>query len=348
MRRLFLLLAASLLSIPAFSQKPLQFRADSTFKIMQLTDLHMISKYPEEYQKVLSRIDKMAALEKPDFIAITGDMIYRKPAGEQIRDLVAHLDALNIPWAVVFGNHDAEQDLTRPELSALYVSGKNSLNTLNKKKELADIEIPILLDGKPMWYIYMMDSNDYSSDRSIGKYGAFTFDQVNWMREKCAARVDKNGNVAPSFAFFHIPLCEYVDAWAPMADAHEGAGDSKRCIGMLGENVAHGALNTGMFAAMKESGSILATFVGHDHDNDYVACYKGIALCYGRYSGCNTVYNNIPAGARFISIKAGERAFTTWIRDDSGRILRRTKTDGRTLSNFPSRAKGTRLVGIFD
>ena len=36
------------------------------------------------------------------------------------------------------------------------------------------------------------------------------------------------------------------------------------------------AINTGMFAAMKEAGDVMGTFVGHDHDNDYSVMWKGI------------------------------------------------------------------------
>lgn len=41
-------------------------------------------------------------------------------------------------------------------------------------------------------------------------------------------------------------------------------------------------LNTGMFAAMKEAGDVMGTFVGHDHDNDYSVMWHGILLAYGR------------------------------------------------------------------
>ena len=44
-----------------------------------------------------------------------------------------------------------------------------------------------------------------------------------------------------------------------------------------------GALNPGMFAAMAECGDVMGTFVGHDHDIDYVVAEKGIALGYGRF-----------------------------------------------------------------
>lgn len=348
MKKTFLLCVAAALALSnlCHAAQPLEFKQDSTFKIMQLSDLHLRQQYPDEYNKVLDRIATLAAKEKPDVILITGDLVYSKPAGPQISDLAAHLDALQIPWAVMYGNHDAEQDLSRQEMSKLYSSGKYSLNTLNGSGELADMEVPVMLDGKPAWYLYIMDSGDYTPYKDAGKYGNFTFDQVVWMRNCCKARTAPDGAIAPSFAFFHIPLHEYVDAWYPMDNPRQGAGDKLHCAGMRGENIAHGALNTGMFAAMREGGSVVATFAGHDHDNDFVACYKGIALCYGRFTGGNTVYNNIPAGARLIEIKAGSRKFETWIRDDQGRRLWPLNTDGNTIHRHRDREKGC-LYGMF-
>ena len=60
-----------------------------------------------------------------------------------------------------------------------------------------------------------------------------------------------------------------------------------------------------MFASMKEMGDILGVFVGHDHDDDYAVFWKGILLAYGRYTGGDTVYNNLSNGAR-IRLKDGE------------------------------------------
>jgi len=52
-----------------------------------------------------------------------------------------------------------------------------------------------------------------------------------------------------------------------------------------------------MFAAMKEAGDVMGTFVGHDHDNDYSVMWKGIVLAYGRFTGGNTEYNHLSNGA---------------------------------------------------
>ena len=61
-------------------------------------------------------------------------------------------------------------------------------------------------------------------------------------------------------------------------------------------------LNTGMFAAMKEAGDVMGTFVGHDHDNDYSVMWHASCWLTG-VTGGNTEYNHLPNGARVILMK---------------------------------------------
>lgn len=64
-------------------------------------------------------------------------------------------------------------------------------------------------------------------------------------------------------------------------------------------------------------------FVGHDHDCDYVVNWKGILLAYGRYTGGDTVYNNLPDGngARVIELTENKPGFRTWIRLKGDQII---------------------------
>jgi hypothetical protein len=87
-----------------------------------------------------------------------------------------------------------------------------------------------------------------------------------------------------------------------------------------------------MFAAMLETGNIMGVFVGHDHDNDYIVAKQGIALGYGRFSGDDTIYHNIPSGVRVIELEEGKRGFVSWILEDDGRITDpMTFTDGKVV-----------------
>lgn len=333
----FLMAASAIMA----KQPELTFKNDKKFKIVQFTDIHLRLQDTAECQKVYNRIDKMVKLEQPDLLIFTGDMITSKNARPLLTNFLAELDKHKTPWCVVYGNHDAEQDLTRQEMSSMIVKSKYTLDRLNDKGELADLEIGIGSNEKPenkAFYLYCMDSHDYPTVKGMGGYGWFYQEQIEWLRSCCSARTDEKGEVVPSMAFFHIPLVEYIDAWAPNENPRHG--NSKLCMGIRGESVCCGALNTGMFAAMRETGSVVATFAGHDHDNDYVGLYKGIALCYGRFSGGNSTYANMQPGVRVISITENSREFETWIRDDDGRCLRHVRCNGKQLTEQPNAPRG--------
>jgi hypothetical protein len=70
-----------------------------------------------------------------------------------------------------------------------------------------------------------------------------------------------------------------------------------------------------MFAAMFEMQDIFGAFVGHDHDNDFIGQYRGIALAYGRAAGVDT-YGALPKGGRIIDLYEGQKCFDTWIIDE--------------------------------
>lgn len=80
-------------------------------------------------------------------------------------------------------------------------------------------------------------------------------------------------------------------------------------------------LNTGMYAAMLLNGDVMGMFTGHDHGNDYIALYNGIALAYGRFSGGKTTYTKTSNGARVIEIREGVRGFSSYIRLSNGKIV---------------------------
>lgn len=120
-------------------------------------------------------------------------------------------------------------------------------------------------------------------------------------------------------AFFHIPIPEYKDAVME---------DKNRLFGVRGEGVACPTTNSGLFTSIKECGDVMGTFVGHDHNNDYAVMYKEVLLAYGRYSGGNTVYNNLANGARVIILQEGERKFDSYIRLAGGEIESRISYPG--------------------
>jgi hypothetical protein len=166
--------------------------------------------------------------------------------------------------------------------------------------------------NKVAFLIYFMNLNAYSKIKAVVYYDWFRTSQINWYQENSSKWTKKNGGQPiPSLAFFHIPLVEFTEAW--------DKGD-KEPIGVKNEDVCSARLNSGMFAAMVQQRDIMGTFVGHDHDNDYLASLYNIALAYGRFSGGHT-YGKLENGARVIVLKEGERQFTTWLRLRGGQKI---------------------------
>ena len=295
------------------SNEQLRFRADGSFKILQLTDLHLQLFHPDQVADVFARMDSLVSWTDPDLIAVTGDLIYSSPADSLMQLIVDRLDSYARPRAIVYGNHDHEHGLTHAELAAIITAGEHTINTLNAAGSLADFEIPVYSHRTPAFYLFFLDSHAYSTYNGSFSYAWFEPEQVEWVRTTASAH-----SHIPSVAFFHIPFPEYADA-ASLCDLTPSLTKEIHLPtfnGTFGEWVCCPKFNSGMFDAMSQTGFI-ATFCGHDHDNDFAATYRDMLLCYGRYSGSNSEYNHLPKGARVITLHS-DGSLETHILDASG------------------------------
>lgn len=301
------------MSFGANAQKPeLKFNANKKFKVVQFTDLHVKHQDPNS-DIVFERLNQVIKDEKPDMIILTGDIIYGEPAIENLRNVLESVASHNIPFSILFGNHDDEFNVSREELIKISDEFPNSLTA--DEPNLTGVGNYILqVQGsdskKTEALLYCFDSNAYSTIEGVKGYGFINFDQIQWYLNKSAEFTKgNNGTPLPALAFFHIALPEYAQA---------ATSEDAQLYGIRREKSCPPALNTGMFTAMKQSGDVMGTFVGHDHNNDYAVSWHGILLAFGRYSGGNTVYNDLPNGARVIELTEGERGFRTWIRTAAG------------------------------
>lgn len=306
MRRLVTLML--LMMVAATTSAQLRFNANKEFKIVQFTDAHVRQDCEEEMRKTVERLRWVIAAELPDVVIFTGDVVTGEPAVKGWRAILAPTAEANVPFVVVLGNHDREEDLSAEELATIICNYPNSLNSATTEG-LDDIVLEIMSsDGdRPAALLYCIDSNEYSTIDGINGYGWIEFEQIEWYRSTSRHYTEQNGGKPlPAYAFFHIPLPEYKSAADASAESLVGHREEKECAPEI---------NTGMYAAMKEAGDVVATFVGHDHNNDYIAPYNGIALAYGHFSGDRTVYNSLYSGVRIIKLSEGERDFETWITD---------------------------------
>lgn len=108
---------------------PLHFSHSGNFKIMQIADLHFsvsqgtCRETPEPCDnsdnKTISLLMHMLDQEKPNLVVFTGDQLNGQGTSWDPKSVLAKFARAatdrNIPWAAVFGNHDAEDGATREQ-----------------------------------------------------------------------------------------------------------------------------------------------------------------------------------------------------------------------------------------
>ncbi|WP_295356263.1 metallophosphoesterase family protein [uncultured Prevotella sp.] len=328
--RFTILISLLCFSLTGTAQK-LRFNRNGEFKIVQFTDVHY-KIHDARSNAAIKCIDAVLEAEQPDLVVLTGDIVYSAPADSGLVDVLSRVAKAKVPFALVFGNHDDEHGLTRSQLYD--VARKVPYCLLPDRGDVASPDYTLSIgshDGKQTAAVlYMIDSHSYSKLDGIKGYDWIKHEQISWYREQSQQFAAKNGGKPlPSLAFFHIPLPEYGYAAADQSAIISGTRMEAACAPKI---------NSGMFTAMREQGDVMATFVGHDHDNDYCVMHHNLLLCYGRFTGGNTEYNHLKNGARVIVMKEGERKFETYIRERSGQVVDRTQyPDSYVKDNWKAR-----------
>lgn len=296
----------------------LKFNTNGEFRIVQFTDLHF-NLQKKESIIVLKRIAEVIKAEKPDLVVVTGDIIYSHPAEATLRKIISHIDSCGAPFCAVLGNHDPDFDIPKEEFMHIIRSYPNCVIPSDSPDYVLEVKSSAYPANNAA-LLYMFDSNAHlfaENGRFIG-YDSIHPQQVEWYRQTSSSYAadgtdpddtgaDSRGagsHPLPALAFMHIPLPEYRLA---------ACSDNSPLIGTRLESVCSPVENTGLFEAFKQQGDVFACFAGHDHDNDYAAKWDDILLAYGRYTGGNTEYNDLPNGARVIVLKEGLRSLDSYI-----------------------------------
>lgn len=311
MKKLFIAFSIVVFSffIANGQEKPLlKFNSQSRFKIVQFTDIHIqYDSYRSDSALVMMKT--VIEQEKPDLVVLTGDVVgsdNRKKAWLKVAQVM--IDA-KTPWAAMFGNHDAEFELTKEQTLDAIVGLPYNL-TVSGPKEIAgagNYVLPIQSSNSEvtaaLCYVFDVSETNRPPENHSGVYEWIDESQVEWYRNKSAAFTRKNGETPlPALAFFHIPFPEY----------NEVVGKSTT-IGFQSEG-GHSLSNarSNLFAAMLDCKDVMGTFVGHQHNNNYIGCLNDICLAFGQTSG-RQVYGERGAGVRVIELYEGQRKFDSWI-----------------------------------
>lgn len=326
-KAIYSLALAFILCIGGATAQELRFNSNHKFKIVQFTDVHWIYDDPKS-EEAAERMREVLDAERPDLVVYTGDIIFAKPAAPALQRALEPAIERGIPFAVTWGNHDDEQDMTRAELSAYIKDMKGNLTSYTEGisgQTNYTLSVKSSDGRRDAAVLYIFDSHSYSKIERVKGYDWIKHDQVAWYIEQSKAFTAKNGgSPLPALAFMHIPLPEMRDMTQ---------NQNIYMVGTRKEMVCAPEINTGLATAMLTAGDVMGLFVGHDHVNDYVVDWYGILMGYGRFTGGKTVYHDIPQGngARVIELTEGSRDIHTWIRIKDGKVINEV--------NFPADAE---------
>ncbi|MCH5197680.1 MAG: metallophosphoesterase [Oscillospiraceae bacterium] len=276
------------------------------FTVLQVSD-------PQDLQIVRKTMLRMldTAYDKiqPDLILLTGDntlgnhfvdavpvysrLTVKTKSDElkQMKKALAYvLDPIakrNIPFAMIYGNHDNMNKVSKDEQADIYRSYKNciGLDNTDKSVDCDTYNIPIYSEDKSRiaFNIWMLDSAGYDNVKKQG-YVHVLPETVAWYKRASAALKEQNGGIPiPSIMFQHIPMRETLKLIEECDKKHGSVLKEGKYYrlkdgvsGVMGEYPSVCSEEIGQFEAMKKAGDIRAVVFGHDHINRFEGNIDGI------------------------------------------------------------------------
>lgn len=300
----------------------IRFNAAGKLRIMQVSD-------PQDMKYVrkamVRMLDNAYDALRPDLVLFTGDNILgnhlldarigdAQVAGgksatleimrDSIHNIVAPLEKRGIPFAMIYGNHDDRNDVSKREQADIYRSYKGCLPMNNSRNGLDDDTYNITVlpseGDKPLFNIWMLDSAWYDKKEDVC-YERIKPETVEWYKKTAGQLKEQNGgNVVPSLMFLHIPLPEIENLIEPcMPDECGAVKTHKMGWCRLRPDITRGVMSeypsvledsAGLFDAVLECGDVKGIVSGHDHVNCFEGKYMGVDFiqtscasfrCYG-------------------------------------------------------------------
>ncbi|MDR2267712.1 MAG: metallophosphoesterase [Christensenellaceae bacterium] len=255
------------------------------YKILYLSDLHYLGLAIYD-SKIDKNVKALVKKEAPDLIVLLGDQT-SSPFNEKVyRHCVSLFDSFELPWALVFGNHDDDWHADKAYLSLmlrkskylLYLDGPNIGG-------LGNYFINFRYQEKPIHTLYLMDSDDN---------GVSLISKFDWKfaKHRLEIEVDRElldwyewavaGNNTSSTIATHIPLLEYEIAY-------DNAEQNDTVLrGLRRERNDSYEVNIGLFDKITALKSTKAVIAGHNHKNDFAVIYQDVQLMHCVTSGFTT------------------------------------------------------------
>lgn len=308
----------------AFASAPddtvLKFNKDGKFKIMLFAD----SQDDENLEETTTAL-MCEALDKyqPDFVIYLGDNTVADGYDNQfkaIQAVTAPVRDRDIPYGIVFGNHDQEFGVDKETLLEMYRSlgGCLTYDAVPGMYGCGSCNIPIMSSGGSgiAFNLWLIDSGSGNPDPGVGGYDYVHPDILEWYKNTSAKLAAENGGEpVPAMNFQHIVIPEifdklYVELPFDLGDASNhilGKNYSlipvfTRLNGYWLEQCCPPSVYDGQLDAWKEAGDVIAAFHGHDHNNSYEVNIDGVDIVNVPTVGCNSYSKDVSRGAGLITL----------------------------------------------
>ncbi|MBQ7948250.1 MAG: metallophosphoesterase [Clostridia bacterium] len=249
----------------------------------------------------------------PDFIIITGDVIYGEfdDNGSVWLSFIEFMESFEIPWSPVFGNHDNESKMG---VDWQCEQLENAEHCLFEQKELTgngNYSVGIVQGGEIKRVFYMLDSNgcgNVSAESLANGHTTtavgFGKNQIEWYTDQIEILKEYSPDTKISFAY-HIQQAIFEDAYAKYGfdqseeyqniniDRLENKAEGD--FGYIGRQLkGPWDTNKSVYNGMKALG-VDSIFVGHEHCNSASVVYDGIRFQFGQKSSEYDRFNCISA-----------------------------------------------------
>ena len=340
MKKLLSVFLATLLLLSCFASvsyadvtdKTLRFKADGTFKILQMNDIQEVGKGFNE--KTLAFINAVLDAEQPDLVVFVGDQlsdVYPFANEEDyalaIATMLKPLEERNIPFLMTLGNHvhDRASKMTEDKMVSLYTASPMCRAASNGPDPFTYNVLVKSSDGtKDALNIYMVDSNNKAK---TGGYAGIFANQLEWYNNTSAALKEANNGVAmPSLNFQHVPVKEIYGLFKECDSSTENSIYSRRdgkwyvldetkATGILGEAPCSEEFDTitGQYQAWLANGDIIGAWFAHDHVNNFAGVTDdGIRMGYNGGTGFRSYGNGGDRSVRVYELNENDVAnYTT-------------------------------------
>ena len=294
-------------------------------------------------------ITEIIKATKPDFIILTGDIVYGKydDNGSALTNFIAFMESFKIHWAPVFGNHENESNMGADWQSKQL---EDATYCLFKQRDLTgngNYSVGLMQDGVLKRVFYMLDANgcDSASSQSLANGHTVTTvgfgdDQIKWY----TGQIQQIKELSPQTKFsfgFHIQLSVFGEALKKygfnndiknheifinyLSNRQEGE------FGYIGRQMKNAwDYSRKVFDGMKSLG-VDSIFVGHEHCNSASVVFEGVRLQYGQKSSEYDRYHTISSEGKIIESAIWNKTGTPLV---GGSVTVFSATSGEMIDGY--------------